>query len=119
MAQIGVQMPGGRPGVGTRPAAVRSRVTNEKPLPGSDGRSTWSRRRRDLIIAFEQEVTHPLRERDRFLIANLASIIARTEQLHVAISNGEPVDDDQLIRLSNVAARLLSSLGLNKVKHES
>ena len=56
----------------------------------------------------------PLRERDKALVANTASLIVRCEQLHVQIVNGADVDDDQLIRMSNVATRLLHALGLDR-----
>jgi hypothetical protein len=69
-----------------------------------------------LIIALTAEVGGQLRERDKALIANAAALIVRCEQLHVQIGNGEPVDDDQLIRLSNVATRLLTTLGLKSAK---
>jgi hypothetical protein len=67
---------------------ARSRITNQKRrhLPGSDGRSTWGRRRRDLIKILSDELERPLREHDRVLVANAASLIVRCEQLHVAIA---------------------------------
>jgi hypothetical protein len=101
--------------VAVRSPFARSVVTNGKrPLPGVDGRSTWGRRRRDLIAALSLELGRPLRERDKALIANTASLIVRCEQLHVQIANGAEVDDDQLIRLSNTASRLLRTLGLDR-----
>jgi hypothetical protein len=36
--------------------------------------------------------------------------VVRFEQLHVQIANGSIVDDNDLIRLSNVAARLLTAV---------
>ena len=86
----------------------------DEALPGVDGRSAWSRRRRDLIASFTAELGRPPRERDKVLIANAASLIVRCEQLHVQIANGSTVDDNDLIRLSNVAARLLTALDLDK-----
>jgi hypothetical protein len=50
------------------------------------------------------------------LIANAASLIVRCEQLHVQIANGVTVDDNDLIRLSNVATRLLTALGFDKLR---
>jgi hypothetical protein len=102
--------------VAPRSPVASSRISNKstKPLPGVDGRSTWSRRRRDLIASFTAELGRPPRERDKVLIANAASLIVRCEQLHVQIANGATVDDDDLIRLSNVATRLLTALGFDK-----
>jgi hypothetical protein len=104
--------------VAARSPFASARVSNDplKALPGVDGRSTWGRRRRDLIASFTAELGRPLRERDRVLIANAATVIVRCEQLHVLIANGAEVDDNQLIRLSNVATRLLTALGLDKRK---
>jgi hypothetical protein len=79
-----------------------------------DGRSTWSRRRRDLVASFTAGLGRPLHERDKVLIANAASLIVRCNQLHVPIANGASVDDDDLIRLSNAAMRLLTALGFDK-----
>ena len=102
--------------VAPRSPVASSRISNKstKPLPGVDGRSTWSRRRRDLIASFTAELGRPPRERDKVLIANVASLIVRCEQLHAQIANGSTVDDNDLIRLSNVAARLLTVLDLDK-----
>jgi hypothetical protein len=103
--------------VAVRSSFARSAVSNgNRPLPDTDGRGTWARRRRDLIASLTTELNRPLRERDKALIANAASLIVRCEQLHVQIVNGAEVDDDQLIRLSNVATRLLTALGLDKAK---
>jgi hypothetical protein len=113
----GRNMSAGSPAIVARSPHARSSVNNGKrALPDTDGRGTWARRRRDLIAAFAQELGRPLRERDKALIANAASLIVRCEQMHVRIVNGAEVDDDQLIRLSNVATRLLTALGLDRVK---
>jgi hypothetical protein len=104
------------PAIDGRFGFARSRITNQRRrhLPGTDGRSTWGRRRRDLIKVLGDELERPLREHERILVANAATLIVRCEQLHVAIANGTFVDDEQLIRLTNGAARLLNTLGLNK-----
>jgi hypothetical protein len=113
----GRNMSAGSPAIVARSPHARSSVSNGKrALPDTDGRGTWARRRRDLIASFTAELNRPLLERDRALIANAASLIVRCEQLHVRIVNDEEVDDDQLIRLSNVATRLLTALGLDKAK---
>ena len=110
-------MPAESTEIAVRSPFARSSISNGKrSLPGIDGRGIWSRRRRDLIAAFTAELNRTLRERDKALIANAASLIVRCEQLHVQIVNGAEVDDDQLIRLSNVATRLLTALGLDKAK---
>jgi hypothetical protein len=115
-AKSGVKKPIASPAIGDRFRCGRSRITNQRRrhLPGTDGRSTWGRRRRDLIKILSDELERPLREHEKVLVANAASLIVRCEQLHVAIANGTCVNDEQLIRLTNGAARLLNTLGLNK-----
>ena len=113
-------MPAESTEIAVRSPFARSSISNGKrSLPGIDGRGIWSRRRRDLITAFTAELNRTLRERDKALIANAASLIVRCEQLHVQIVNGAEVDDDQLIRLSNVATRLLTALGLDRAKPQA
>ena len=58
--------------VAPRSPVASSRISNKstKPLPGVDGRSTWSRRRRDLIASFTAELGRPPRERDKVLITD-------------------------------------------------
>ena len=113
-------MSAGSPAIVARSPHARSSVSNGKrALPDTDGRGTWARRRRDLIASFTAELNRPLRERDRALIANAASLLVRCEQMAVKVVNDEDVDDDQLIRLSNVATRLLSALGLGAAKPQA
>lgn len=111
-------MPAESAAIAPRHPFARSSVSNhpERPLPGADGRGTWARRRRDLVAALTAELPRPPRERDKILINQLSALIVRTEQIHVQIANGADVDDEQLIRLSHASARLLTKLGLDKVK---
>jgi hypothetical protein len=95
-----------------RPLTARSRVTNGKPFDGVDGRSANARRFRDLIDAFSRDLggMSQLSEADRSLVRQAATLTVRSEQLQAAIVRGEPVDPDELIRLTNTARRTLAGI---------
>src|SRR5215217_7122717 len=91
----------------------RSRVTNgTRLLEGVDGRSPTARRYKDLIDEFSHGLggAEALGEADRALVRQAASLTIRAEQLQAAIIRGEPVDPDELIRLTNTARRTLAGI---------
>ncbi len=91
----------------------RSAITNGKLLPrGFDQRSSAARRFRDLVTAFARELGQgeALSTREAALVKQAAAIVVRIEALQSAIVSGAAVDDDAIVRLSNTAHRLLSSL---------
>lgn len=90
----------------------RSRVTNGWLLPGVDGRSAFSRRFHDLMDLLTHEVSggEPLSASEAALIRQAALITVQTEEMQLAAARGEPVDGDELVRLSNVALRILGRL---------
>jgi hypothetical protein len=94
-----------RSGADRGPKAPRSR-RDLKP----DGRSSGARRLRDLIKAFSDEIGGELTESEASLVRQAAALTLRCEQLQAAISRGEEVDDDLLIRISGTGKRLLSSI---------
>ncbi len=99
--------------VAQRPLTARSRVTNgRRTLEGVDGRSASARRFRDLLESFSAEYggVGSLNETTRALIRQAASLTIRAEQLQAAIVRGEPVDPDELIRLTNTARRTLAGI---------
>lgn len=88
------------------PKAPRS-TRGQKP----DGRSAGARRFRAIVKAFTGEIGGgDLSESDRALINQAATLTLRGEQLAADVVNGRPVDDDQLIRISGQARRLLASI---------
>jgi hypothetical protein len=104
-----------------RKRTYRSRLSNDptalRDIDGKrvDGRSTWGRRRRDLIRSLTADVgkLRTVTERDRVLIGNVSALIVRTEQLQAGIVHGLDGDPDVLVRLTGLTARLLSALGLD------
>jgi hypothetical protein len=85
-------------------------------LPGVDGRSSNARRFRDICSAYEAEAGGNVTEVERDLIRQAAGLTLRAEQLQGAIVRGEAVDDDELIRLSNTAKRLIAGIRAKAAK---
>ena len=91
----------------------RSRVTNGSALlHGIDGRSASARRYRDLQISFADDLggAAALTEADKSLVRQAAALTVKSEEMQGAIIRGEPVDDEQLVRLTNAASRALTAL---------
>jgi hypothetical protein len=64
-----------------------------------------------LVRAYEAEVGGNLTEVERGLIRQAAALTFKAEKLQSDLVNGNPVDGDQLIRLTGTAKRILSALG--------
>jgi len=93
-------------------ATSRSKLSNgTRLLQNVDGRSSSARRFRDLVRAYETEVGGNLTEVERGLIRQAAALTFKAETLQSDLVNGNPVDGDQLIRLTGTAKRILSAIG--------
>ena len=91
----------------------RSKITNGKWLPrGIDGRSPMARRFRDLVQQFSKEIAgeEPLSPADLALVKQTAGVIVRSESIQADIMRGVSINDDELVRLSNLSLRLLGRL---------
>src|SRR3954452_9035868 len=109
----------GRNMVVPRPATTRSKVSNgTRLLQNVDGRSSSARRFRDLVRAYEAEVGGNLTEVERGLVRQAAALSFKAETLQCDLVNGNPVDGDQLIRLTVTAKRILSALGEKATKRQ-
>jgi hypothetical protein len=105
------------PAVAARSPTVRSAVTNDPLfLRGVDGRSMVARRYRDVAIALADDLggQDKLSEPAKILVRHAAALTVQVEGLQWKIVASEDVDSEQLVRLSNVLARTLQRLGLNK-----
>jgi len=101
-------------------ATSRSKVSNgTRLLQNVDGRSSSARRFRDLVRAYETEVGGNLSEVERGLIRQAAALTFKAETLQADLVNGNPVDGDQLIRLTGTAKRILSAIGEKANKRHS
>lgn len=79
-------------------------------LVNVDGRSASARRFRDLVHSFEADIGGNLSEAERGLIRQAAALQLRAEQMQSALVRGEPVNDDDLVRVAGAAKRLLGTL---------
>lgn len=94
----------------------RSAMTNgTRLLSGVDGRTKAARRFRDLVEAYCSELGTDLArltESQRTAVRQAAGVAVQCEQMQSAIVNGDAVDPEQLVRLSNLLVRLLKNVGL-------
>lgn len=89
-----------------------------RPRARPDGRSAPSRRFRRLCRDFAGDLggEQSLTAAERALIRQAAAMTMQAEQAQAALLNGETVATDDLVRLSNASARLLSALGVQRRK---
>lgn len=85
-------------------------------LQGIDGRSAGARRFRDICRSYEEEAGGTVSEVERDLIRQAAGLTLRAEQMQAAIVRGEPIDNDQLIRISSTAKRILEAISAKAAK---
>lgn len=81
-----------------------------KLLVGIDMRSPTARRFRDLVQAYKAEIGGILGEPEMAMVKTAASLSLSNELMQARIVNGEPVDADNLIRLSSEVRRILDAL---------
>jgi hypothetical protein len=74
-----------------------------------------------LIEAFEAEVAPDgiLSETERGLIRQAVSLTMTAEQMEAGLARGEPIDADQLIRISGTVKRILGSIGAKSDKRQA
>lgn len=98
----------------------RSAKTNgTRLLDGIDGRSKAARRFRDLVTAYCAELKTDmagLTESQRSTVRQAAGVAVQCEAMQTAIVRGDAIDVEQLVRLNNLFARLMTSLGLGDAK---
>jgi hypothetical protein len=100
-----------------RSRTIRSRITNGTDmLAGIDARSAPARRYRDLCQSLADDLggAASLTTAQTALVRQAAAMLVQSEAFQSAILNGEIVDSEQLVRLSNSAVRILSRLGLKR-----
>ena len=101
---------------GTNPVA-RSRITNGSTLlPDIDGRSKAARRFKDVAFAIVEDMGGEdcVSEGQRQLIRRAAGLSVVLEQREAALVNGDDIDSEEWVRLTNVLVRVLSVLGLRR-----
>jgi hypothetical protein len=96
--------------------ATRSRLSNGSSLflGKVDGRSALARRQRDLQRAYAAELGGTLTTAQMARVAQVAALQVRAEQLQAAIANGDPIRDEDLVRVTNALRREIADLGLGR-----
>jgi hypothetical protein len=105
-----------------RPAAHRSRVSNgSKLLPLTDGRSTTSRRFRDLYqdIAADLGGLDRLSEGQKQLCRRAAMLSAESERLEAMSARGEEFDANLYGQMCDRLGRVFQRIGLRRVPRET
>ena len=97
--------------IAPRAATSRSRVSNGKVLvDGIDGRCAGARRLHDIIADLTDDLGGDLGQAETLQVRTVASLVLHAERLTADMINGQPVDSEELTRVSNSAARLLAAL---------
>lgn len=107
------------PSSATRSTTNRSAVSNgSRLLEGVDGRSALGRRYRDLSMSLADDLggADKLSTVQAAMVRQLAGVMVESERMQAAIVRDEQIDREQLVRLSNLQARLIHKLGLGKSK---
>jgi hypothetical protein len=95
----------------------RSRITNGALLDG-DGRGTWQRRARDVMVAHISDLggDMAISEAERAIVRRAAVLIVECERLEAtfAASDATPEQLDLYQRMANTLRRQLESLGLKR-----
>jgi hypothetical protein len=105
--------------VGAKPQA-RSKVSNGSSiLPGVDGRSTWVRRLRDLIVLHVNDLGGDgmVSEAERSIVRRAATLTVELERLELTFAlagEAKPEQIDLYQRTANSLRRLHESLGLKR-----
>ena len=79
-----------------------------------DRRTVWSRRHKELTDAFAADLGAKLSAADLSLVDSAATVAVACERLKVQQLNDEPIDFEQLVRLTNSLTRLAIELGKRK-----
>jgi hypothetical protein len=101
------------------PTVARPRLRRTRSgtsMPRVDGRLLAARRFRELVEQFEAELGTDLSAADRELVKTAAGLVLRREQMEQAVINGQPVDDDQLVRVASESRRALATLRAKAAK---
>ena len=105
-----------------RPSRTRSAVSNGSRMhpKGVDGRSTQARRFKDLVASFAASLGDDasLNEVDRALIRNAAALTVQCERLQAAAVAGLEVNSEEMTRLANSSARILTALKLKRQRRD-
>jgi hypothetical protein len=111
------------PGLAPTKSSGKSRITNHSHiLPGTDGRSAWARRLRDLISLHTADLggQDAVSAAEASIIRRAATLTVELERLELlfATSEARPEDLDLYQRMSNTLRRHLETTGLKRVPRD-
>jgi hypothetical protein len=86
-----------------------------KRLKSVDLRASWARRHRELADAFAADLGTGLSAADRSIVDHAATVAIACERMKARQLNGEDIDLEELVRLTNALTRVRKELG-EKVK---
>jgi hypothetical protein len=112
-----MKTPQPRPRSASRPASLRSRITNGKELlPGIDQRSPQVRRYRDVLAALisDRGGLDQLSEARLHLCRRFAAQVLLAEEMEARLCSGQPIDIAEHCAISNTLGRLAGRIGLSR-----
>jgi hypothetical protein len=99
-------------------STTRDKVSNGRLLRNVDLRSSSARRFRDLVASYSSELGDQLSEAEKSLIRQAVTLQLAAENMQERVVRGEPVDADQLIRVSSTSKRLLGIIASHTGKRK-
>src|SRR5713226_4801776 len=75
-----------------------------------DGRTRHAKRLRSLIAGLARDLGHPPSTAEQALIEQAASLIVQREAMESAMTAGEPVNAQEITKISGAVTRCLGSL---------
>lgn len=115
-----MKTPAGSAAITAMPPTARSRITNRSAvLPGLDGRSSWSRRLRDLISLHVSDLggDDVVSEAERSIVRRIATLtveLERLESVFAVAGEARAAQLDLYQRTAGNLRRLLESIGLER-----
>jgi hypothetical protein len=81
-----------------------------------DGRTRWAKRKKAHLESILGQVGRELDQHEIVMASNAAAMLTQLDQLKLAIEKGnaDPRIADQVVRLNNALARILSNLGIGR-----
>jgi hypothetical protein len=89
-------------------------MSSPKRLKTIDRRSSWARRHRQLATAFAADLGTDLSAGDSAFVDHAATVALECERMKMAQLEGQAVDLDELVRLSNALTRIRKELSVKK-----
>ena len=86
-------------------------MSKPKRLRAVDLRASWARRHKQLADALTADLGAELSEADRSLVDHAATVAVECERMKSKQLNGEAIDLEELVRLTNALTRVRKELG--------